>query len=48
MIIVENIETMHQFEGDSLDFLIDESTQIGEVFLDGNLHKSARYFWMVI
>lgn len=37
MIIVENIETMQQFEGDSLDFLIDDSTQIGEVFLDGNL-----------
>jgi hypothetical protein len=37
MIIVENTETMHQFEGESLDFLIDDSTQIGEVFLDGNL-----------
>ena len=37
MIIVENMETMHQFEGDSLDFLVDETTQIGEVFLDGNL-----------
>tara|TARA_R110000803_G_scaffold178677_2_gene241075 strand:+ start:928 stop:1176 length:249 start_codon:yes stop_codon:yes gene_type:complete len=37
MIIVENTETMHQFEGEALDFLIDESTQIGEVFLDGNL-----------
>lgn len=37
MIIVENTATMHQFEGESLDFLIDDSTQIGEVFLDGNL-----------
>jgi len=35
--IIENIETMHQFEGNSIEFFIDDSNSIGEVYLDGDL-----------
>ena len=37
MIILENISTGEVFNGEELEFFIDDDTLIGEVFLDGDL-----------
>ena len=37
MITVENISTGEVFNGEELEFFIDDDTLIGEVFLDGDL-----------
>jgi len=37
MITVHNLLTGEYFRGDDLEFLIDDDTNIGEVYLDGDL-----------
>jgi hypothetical protein len=37
MITVHNLLTGEYFRGDDLEFLIDDDTSIGEVYLDGDL-----------
>ena len=37
MITLENISTGEVFNGEELEFFIDDDTLIGEVYLDGNL-----------
>ena len=37
MITLENISTGEVFNGEELEFFIDDDTLIGEVFLDGDL-----------
>ena len=37
MITLENISTGEVFNGNELEFFIDDDTLIGEVFLDGDL-----------
>jgi len=37
MITIENISTGEVFEGDELEFFVDDETLIGEVYLDGDL-----------
>ena len=37
MITLENISTGEVFNGDELEFFVDDDTLIGEVFLDGDL-----------
>jgi len=37
MIILENIDSGQFFEGEDLEFFIDDDTLIGEVYLDGEL-----------
>ena len=37
MITIENISTGEVFEGEELEFFVDDETMIGEVYLDGNL-----------
>ena len=37
MIILENISTGEVLDGEEIEFFIDDDTQIGEVYLDGDL-----------
>jgi gamma-glutamylcyclotransferase (GGCT)/AIG2-like uncharacterized protein YtfP len=37
MITLENISTGEVFEGNEIEYFIDDDTLIGEVYLDGNL-----------
>ena len=37
MITLENISTGEVFEGQDLEYFVDDDTLIGEVYLDGNL-----------
>jgi len=37
MIILENISTGEVLKGDETEYFIDDDTQIGEVYLDGDL-----------
>jgi len=37
MITLENISTGEIFEGEELEYFVDDETQIGEVYLDGDL-----------
>jgi hypothetical protein len=37
MIILENISTAEVIQGEELELFIDDDTQIGEVYLDGDL-----------
>ena len=37
MITLENISTGEVFEGEELEFFVDDDTSIGEVYLDGDL-----------
>jgi hypothetical protein len=37
MIILENISSGEVHQGEELEFFIDDDTQIGEVYLDGDL-----------
>ena len=37
MITLENISTGDVFEGQELEYFVDDDTSIGEVYLDGNL-----------
>jgi hypothetical protein len=37
MIDLENIQTNESFLGEELEYFVDDSTLIGEVYLDGNL-----------
>jgi len=37
MVTVENIETGDIFEGNDLEYFVDDMIYIGEVFLDGDL-----------
>ena len=37
MITLENISTGEVFNGDEIEYFIDDDTQIGEVYLDGDL-----------
>ena len=37
MITLENISTGEVFNGEELEFFVDDDTLIGEVFLDGDL-----------
>ena len=37
MIILENISTGEVFNGDEIEYFIDDDTHIGEVYLDGDL-----------
>ena len=37
MISIENIETGAVFEGQELEYFLDDDTMIGEVYIDGNL-----------
>ena len=37
MIILENISTGEVFNGDEIEYFIDDDTLIGEVYLDGDL-----------
>lgn len=37
MKIIEHIDTGNQFEYESIDFFIDETIQLGEVYIDGQL-----------
>ena len=37
MIILENISTGEVLNGEEIEFFIDDDTQIGEVYLDGDL-----------
>ena len=37
MITLENISTGEVFEGDEIEYFVDDDTNIGEVYLDGNL-----------
>ena len=34
---IENISTGEVFEGEELEFFVDDDTSIGEVYLDGDL-----------
>ena len=41
MITIENIETGAVFEGQEIEYFLDDDTMIGEVYIDGNLiHQS--------
>ena len=37
MITIENISTGDVYEGDEIEYFIDDDTSIGEVYLDGDL-----------
>jgi len=37
MIILENISTGEVFDGNEIEYFIDDDTHIGEVYLDGDL-----------
>ena len=37
MITLENISSGEVFEGDEIEYFVDDDTNIGEVYLDGNL-----------
>ena len=37
MITLENISTGEVFNGDEIEYFVDDDTQIGEVYLDGDL-----------
>jgi hypothetical protein len=37
MIDLENIQTNESFSGEEIEYFVDDSTLIGEVYLDGNL-----------
>ena len=37
MITIENISTGDVYEGEELEFFVDDDTSIGEVYLDGDL-----------
>jgi len=37
MITLENISTGEAFEGQEIEYFVDDETLIGEVYLDGNL-----------
>ena len=37
MITLENISTGEVFNGDEIEYFIDDTNDIGEVYLDGNL-----------
>jgi len=37
MITIENIQEGTYLEGSELEYFVDDDTQIGEVYLDGNL-----------
>jgi hypothetical protein len=37
MIAIENISTGEIYNGDEIEFFVDDDTMIGEVFLDGDL-----------
>ena len=37
MITLENISTGEVFNGEEIEYFIDDDTQIGEVYLDGDL-----------
>jgi len=37
MITLENISTGEVFEGQEIEYFVDDETLIGEVYLDGNL-----------
>ena len=37
MITLENISTGEVFNGDEIEYFIDDDTSIGEVYLDGDL-----------
>jgi len=37
MIILENISTAEVIQGEEIELFIDDDTQIGEVYLDGDL-----------
>tara|TARA_R110001592_G_scaffold219428_2_gene473569 strand:- start:614 stop:835 length:222 start_codon:yes stop_codon:yes gene_type:complete len=37
MITLENISTGEVFEGEEIEFFVDDETLIGEVYLDGDL-----------
>lgn len=37
MITIENISTGDVYEGDELEYFVDDDTSIGEVYLDGDL-----------
>jgi hypothetical protein len=37
MITLENISTGEVFEGDEIEYFVDDDTLIGEVYLDGDL-----------
>jgi hypothetical protein len=41
MITIENIETGMVYEGQEMEYFLDDDTMIGEVYIDGNLiHQS--------
>jgi hypothetical protein len=37
MITIENISTGDVYEGDEIEYFVDDDTSIGEVYLDGDL-----------
>lgn len=37
MLVIENKNTGNIFQGDALDFIVDDEVMIGEIYLDGNL-----------
>ena len=37
MITLENISTGEVFEGNEIEYFVDDDTQIGEIYLDGDL-----------
>ena len=37
MVDLENIQTNESFSGEELEYFVDDSSLIGEVYLDGNL-----------
>ena len=37
MITIENISTGEVYEGDEIEYFVDDDTLIGEVYLDGDL-----------
>ena len=37
MITIENIETGAVFEGQEIEYFLDDENMIGEIYLDGNL-----------
>ena len=37
MIYIENIETGAVYEGQEIEYFLDDDTMIGEVYIDGNL-----------
>jgi hypothetical protein len=41
MIVLENISTSETYDGDDLEYFVDDDTLIGEVYLDGNLIHQA-------